>query len=95
MNDLQKKNLYFILAVYTYIFHFQTWGKNFDARKKKKRGRKKTKKVGKGEKKSIRGRITTKSYTPGGINIFISPPICTVPTWGKKYHFGKGGGIRI
>ena len=36
MNDLQKKNLYFFLAVYTYIFHFQTWGKNFDARKKKK-----------------------------------------------------------
>ena len=20
------------------------------------------------------------------------PPICTVPNWGKKYHFGKGGG---
>jgi len=20
------------------------------------------------------------------------PPICTVPTWGKKYHFGKGWG---
>ena len=43
----------------------------------------------KSEKTSKSGRIMTKSGEK-----YIFPPICTVPTWGKKYHFGRGkGGI--
>ena len=60
--------------------------------KRKKGGEKNEKKVGKGEKKSIRGRITTKSYTPGGINIVFPPQSVRYLLGGKKYHFGKGGG---
>ena len=66
--------------------------------KKKKRGKKekkggKKKKRGEKEKKSIRGRIMKKSDTwnEGGKKTYF-PPICTVPTWGKKISFWKGGG---
>ena len=51
----------------------------------------------KGGKRKKRGRknheveiMTNLIFQWGTMKYF--PPICTVPTWGKKYHFQHGGG---
>ena len=55
-------------------------GKEGRQKEKKRKGRKK-------EEKCIRGRIITKYDLKGGQKDIFSP-ICTVPSWEKKYHFG-------
>ena len=53
-------------------------------RKGKERKRERKKVMG-GFKQNLINKRRKKIYFP-------VPPICTVPTWKKKYHFGKGGG---
>ena len=45
----------------------------------------------KGEKRGINKGKNYDLILKGEKTIYF-PSICTVPTWGKKYHFGGGGG---
>ena len=56
---------------------FEKWGKRGKGEREKR------------EKKTIKGKNMTKSYSLGGKEIYF-PPIFTVHTWVKKY-FGKVG----
>ena len=49
-----------------------------------------------GKRGGVRGRkIEKKTHKGKNQGQNLVPPICIVPTWGKKYHFVKGGGGNI
>ena len=62
-----------------------------EGEKRKKRGKKGEKAIIEREKKSLSGRMMTNLIFQWGTKKYF-PPICTVPSWGEKYHLEMGGG---